>query len=170
MRKCSVYLSFVVCIMFGQAALGESMHFSTGGDNNTSWTITVSSQVAVLSFMNNEIDTADPSPDAVLDDLIDLPNMTLTNLQTTNISGLDLITATLVPENSPLTIRADVASGPAAADQVVMSADLVESGYLTVGTNFIAYSNAQDDLNNVSHLAGYSAVIDKCAAAEGMSL
>ncbi len=166
MRKCSLYLSLVACIIFSQAALGESIQFSTGGDNDTSWTITVSGGAAVLSFTNNEIDTSNPSPDAVLDDLIDLPDMTLTNLQTTSIGGLDLITATLVPDNSPLTIKADVASGPAAADQTVMSADLVEGGYLTVGTNFIAYSNAQDDLNNVTHVAGYSDVIDMFAAAD----
>lgn len=167
------YLLFSVllaCIMFGQAALGATMFFSTGGEHNTSWTITVSNQVAVLSFMNNEVDATIPFPDALLDDLVDLPDMTLTNLQATTISGFDIISATLVPDGSPLTVRADIASGPAAADQIVLSANIIQGGYLTVGSNFIAYSTVQDDLFNLSHLAGYSDVIDTFAAADAAGL
>ncbi|MEA1949788.1 MAG: hypothetical protein U9N87_00265 [Planctomycetota bacterium] len=151
--------------MFGQASFGDNIHFSTGGYNNISWTITMSGGEAVLSFTNNEIDTTEPSPDAAINDLIELPDMTLTNLLVTNIGGLDMVSATLIPIDPSLTINADVASGTASAGQVVMSANLMEGTFLSVGANFMAYSNVQDDLNSISHVAGYSDVIDVFAAA-----
>ena len=166
MLKHPVFLSLVIFIIFGQAAFGANMHFSTGGANTISWTITKTSGVAVLSFENNEIDASDPTPDTVLNDLIDLPDMTLTNQVVTNIGGVDFVTVDLVPIDPTLQIRADVAVGSVAADDIVMSADLIADGLLTVGANYIAYSSVQDDLNNVTHVAGYSNVIDVIAAAD----
>ena len=165
MVKHSVYLSLVVCvsiIFFGQAAFVASIGYSTLGNDSTSWTITKTGGVSILSFFDNEVDTSNPTPDTVLHDLVDLPDMTLTNVITL---APGLLQATLVPAG-PLQIRADVAAGSVAANTVVMSADLVDGGYLTVGTTYMAYSNQQDDLNNVTHVAGYSNVIDIFAAGD----
>ncbi|MBN2293408.1 MAG: hypothetical protein JXM70_13345 [Pirellulales bacterium] len=127
----------------------------------------MSGGTAVLSFTNNEIDTTDPTPDAALNDLIDLPDMTLTNLTLTNYFGIDMITADLVPSDSSLEITANAASGGVGSGQVVMSADITHGRFLAVGTNFVAYSDEQDDLGNIISLCpGYSDVIDAFAAAD----
>ena len=165
---------WVVCLcgVVGLAGVaGASLQFSTGGANTYSWTVTVSSGVPVISFENNEVDASDPSPDAVLDDFLDMPSMTLTGITPTTIPpGFNVITASLVPDGSPLTITSDVAVGPVPAATQVMSADVASGGFLTVGTNFIAYSNETDDLNLISYISGYSAVIDGFAAAEAAGI
>lgn len=165
---CCIFCSLlIVCCVDVLPAFGAYLvGFSTGGANNYSWSVTVSGGTAVLSFSNNQIDTSDPFPDAVLDDHIDLPSMTLTNIQTVVYPGFNIITASLVPDGSDLMIRADVASGPASAGDTVMRSQVMASGLLTVGSNFIAYSNQADDLNITYRLAGYSAVINGFVAAE----
>jgi hypothetical protein len=173
MLRKGFFISAVICLLSFMPAYVQadySVNFSTGGENLSSWTMTVTSGVAVLSFGNNEIDTSYPTPDPVLDDLIDLPSMTLTNLATYNIGGFDLITATLIPDGSDLTIRADVASGSVMAGQTVMSAAVATGGFLTVGKNFIAYSNEADDLDMTNSVAGYSVVIDEFAWADGQGI
>ena len=151
--------------------LGVSVGFSTaGGVGSHSWTVTVlGGPVVQISFENNEIDASSPSPDAVLDDLIDLPTMNVIDLQKINLGpDNDIIRATLVPlGGGNVTITSDVASGPATAGQAVMSASLASGGILVVGNNYIAYSNEQDDLDITSHVADYSAVIDGFAAFDG---
>jgi len=158
----SVVLVLSVAVPASAAIVG----FSTGGSKDYSWTVTVSQGTATLSFTNNEIDTCSPSPDAVLNDFIDLPDMLVSNLQWTNIAGMDIGTAILVPDGSPLTITADIASPPAGAGETVLSAAVVPGGIITVGTNYIAYSNVNDDLNISHYMSGYSAVLDEFASAE----
>ena len=148
-------------------ALGTTLGFSTGGSNNFSWTMTVSGNSVILNFENNEVDTSDPTPDAVLNDLINLPSMNLINQQTINLApGIDIITADLIPITTDVSLVADAASGAVLAGDTVMAATVGTGGVLAVGTNFIAYSNQQDDLDIQTYVAGYSAVIDGFAAAE----
>ena len=168
--KAAPWLVPLVCVCVSVPALGTySVGFSTGVGHSSSWTIEALGGSATLSFANNEIDTSEPTPDSVLDDVIELPPMSLTNVQSVTLPGpIEVITAILVPDGSPLTIAADVASGPAVADEIVMSAAVGEGGLLTVGTNFIAYSNPQDDLNIINHVGTYSAVIDGFVAMENL--
>ena len=168
-RKSLLILStLVLCACLSLPAFGSySVAFSTGGTNVFSWTATVSQGTAVMTFENNEINASSPLFDAVLADAIDLPDMTFADIQTVNIApGIDVAVATLIPDGSNLTITADVASPMAEAGDTVMSCSVVESGILTVGTNFVAYSNERDDLSIISHVAGYSAVIDGFFSAE----
>lgn len=166
-RKMYQVVMAVLCVsVFSTSAFATTLGFSTGGGNNFSWTVTISGGSGVLSFENNEVDTSDPTPDAVLNDQINLPSMNLTNIQASNVAGVDLITASLVPIASDLSLVADVDAGGALAGDNVMTASVGSGGFLTVGTNFIAYSNQQDDLNILSHIPGYSSVIDEFVAAE----
>ena len=169
-------LSILVGLTYVPALGTYSVGFSTGLANEFSWTVNVlSAQDVRITFDNNEIDTSEPTPDPVLNDAIDLPDMTLTNIATVNIApGVSLITAELAPlDDGTLTIISDVASGPAAAGQVVMESTIISSGgFVTVGTNYIAYSQDQDDLDVNHYVPGYSTVIDKFATfdAQGFAL
>ena len=153
--------------VFSVSAFATTLGFSTGGTNNFSWTVTTTGGAGVMSFKNNEVDTSSPAADAVLGDSINLPSMNLTNFQTLNIApGVDYITATLVPITPELTLVADIDAGGVLSGANVMTASVGSGGFLTVGTNFIAYSQQQDDLNIQSYVASYSAVIDAFVAAE----
>ena len=157
-----------VCALMVAPAWAGMLNFSTGGINNTSWTITVSSGSASLSFENNEVDDCVPSPDAVLNDYVGLPTMALSGITPGSFDpdgagpmpSINVITALLTPNNDPLTITANAASGGVSADTVVMRASVEPGGSLTVGTNFIAYSDPSDDLDIINYVNGYSAVID----------
>ena len=168
-KKSLLILStLVLCACLSLPAFGSySVAFSTGGTNVFSWTVTVSQGTAVMTFENNEINASSPLLDAVLADAIDLPDMTFAAIRPVNIApGIDVVVATLIPDGSNLTITADVASPTAEVGDIVMSCSVAEGGILTVGTNFVAYSNEWDDLNIISHVAGYSAVIDGFFSAE----
>ena len=168
-KKSLLILSILVlCACLSLPAFGSySVAFSTGGTNVFSWTVTVSQGTAIMTFENNEINASSPLLDVVLADAIDLPDMTFANIQTVGIApGIDVVISTLIPDGSNLTITADAASPMAEAGDIVMSSSVVEGGMLTVGTNFVAYSNEWDDLNIISHVAGYSAVIDGFFLAE----
>ena len=145
---------------------GTSIAFSTGESSDYSWTLNLVGGNAIISFANNEVDMSSPYPDPVLGDAIGLPSMTLTNIQTTPVMpGLTVITADLIAiDPAVLAISADIASGSVAAGDIVMTARAHNSGMLTVGSNFIAYSDQVDDLDVIQHVAGYSAVIDQFAA------
>lgn len=164
----SLSLLLVLSVLVAAPAHGTitSLGFSTGGQNNFSWTATATSGTVVMSFENNEVDASNPDFDPVLNDQINLPDMTLENILKTNVGGLDIITGDLVPDGTNLTIVSDVASGLIPAGTMVMSAEVERGGLLTVGTNFIAYSSDADDLDITDYTLSYSAVIDDFYAAE----
>ena len=159
----SALMALAVCALIATQSLGEySVGFATGDGYAASWTVTVNGGAAVLSFDNNMVYTCSPSPDPVLGDLVGLPDMLLSNIQTTNLGGIDILTADITPNGDPLTLT-DTAAG------LVMSASVDDGGLLTVGTNFIAYSNQDDDLDVTYHNAGYSSsVINGFAALDGL--
>jgi hypothetical protein len=172
MRNKKMFLTAVFCgmcvVLAAPVPADYSLAFSTGGGNAYSWTMTVSGGVATLSFSNNKIDACSPFPDPVLNDAINLPSMTLTNITSTPLPGFDIITAILVPNGSPLAIYADAASPPAAAGDLILAATVGNGGMLSIGTNFIAYSNVQDDLNVISYMSGYSNVLGGFVTAESL--
>ena len=104
-----------VCAIMVAPAWASMLNFSTGGVNQTSWTITVLSGSASLTFENNEVDTCAPWPDAVLNDYVALPTMALIAVTPSTfdpddagpLPAIDVITALLTPNGDPLTITAD---------------------------------------------------------------
>ena len=166
MGKSIVLLVALLAFVSSEAKGTYSLNFSTGGIDDYSWTVEVSGGTATMIFQNNEVDTSNPSPDPVVNDMINLPSMVMSNLQKTTVAGIEIITGDLTPDGNPLTITADVASSPAIANELVMSAAAGQGGLLTIGTNFIAYSSKQDDLNLDYILPDYSVVIDGFAWAE----
>jgi hypothetical protein len=163
-----VLLGVLGCL--ATSAFGTSIAFSTGENNNYSWTVNFVGGTAMLSFANNDIDMSSPFPDPVLNDHIGLPSMTLSNIQMVHLGpGFDIVTANLIAINpAVLAIAADVASGPAAAGDIVMTTHVRNSGMLAVGTNFIAYSDLVDDLDVIQYVSGYSDVIDQFAALDNL--
>ena len=161
MRKTSITLFAAIAMLGSQSWAMPSLQFSTVQGNN-SWTVTESAGAYTISFQNINVDASSPTPDPVLDDLIHLPDMTLSSIA----SSGGMIVAQLTP-SAALSVEADVA-GPAsvAAGDTVFTANVAPGSFLTVGTTFIAYSSPQDDLGIVAHTAGYSSVLDGLVTAE----
>ena len=159
-RKLVVVAVFVLGCFWVVPAHGAltSLQFSTGDpENDTSWTVSESGGVYTMSFANIVVNASNPGGDAVLDDVLNMPSMDLAGIS--DLGGI--ITATMVPVvGQDLTIVSDTGEG------TVMVADVHTGGILTVGSNWIAYSSVQDDLDIVSHTAGYSTVIDNFDAAD----
>lgn len=134
-----------------------SIHFSTIPGSSTSWTLTRVGSSVTMSFNNLEVDTASTGgSDAVLNDFVDLPTMTVTNL----VDFGTFFTATMTPTQS-LVIKSNV------DNSVKMTANVGLGGVMYIGTNYTAYSTQQDDLDITSYAAGYSTVIDQFAAVDG---
>lgn len=175
MQKSIVFtISIVISSLLALPAFGATIAFSTGGANDISWTITVTGGSAVLSFDNIEVDTSVPSPDPVLNDFITLPDMAMSDIIATVVDpdgagpfpAIDIITATLTPVNVDMSIIADVGDSTVPGGTTVLSATVKPDSTLAVGTSFIAYSGAADDLDLTGQELGYSDVIDEIAAAE----
>jgi hypothetical protein len=138
-----------------------SLSFRTGSEDDFSWTVSELAGTYSMSFTNIEVNASSVSGDAVLSDLVNLPPMTLANIEK---QPFGFITAEMVPVlGSSLTVAAD--SGDLAGS-TVMTATVGSGGLLTLGKNWMAYSQEQDDLDVTSREAGYSAVIDGLWVAE----
>lgn len=161
MKKITITLlicAFVVC----QAAAGPSFNFSTGPADELSWIVSKTDGIYTMNFSNIEITTSNPAGDAVLGDLVGLPTMELTGIHK---NMLGLIQATLVPTAASLmTITSDTGQGQ------VMAAGIGSGGALILGKNWMAYSLENDDIDVVSHQAGYSGVIDGLWLAEASGI
>lgn len=110
-----------------------------------------------MTFNNLEVDTSSGGlADPVLNDLVNLPSMNVTNL----VDNGTFYTASLLPvPGGVLTISDDLGSG------IKMTASIDDSAVtLFSGTTFTAYTVLKDDLDIVSYAAGYSPVIDAFAA------
>lgn len=154
-----ILVSILVGLIATPALAVPSLEFTTvpGLD---SWTLTDTGTIT-LSFTDDsiEVDTSNPSPDAVLGDYVDLPDMTVTSIW---IDIYGIIHATLTTPDS-LTIEADIASDTVSAGDTVMTASVSDGGILSVGTNWMAYSIPGDDLDIDSYTQHYSTVIDDFA-------
>ena len=146
---------FILCAVMSTSALAlPALHFST--ESGTSWTLSESGGTWTLSFTTDsmEVDQASTPGDPVLQDLVNLPSMTLSALQDYAL----FYTATLNPSGK-LTIN-----NPDDGGATVMTASMNPAKMVVIGTTYVAYTSDQDDLNIDSHTSGYSDVIDDFAA------
>jgi hypothetical protein len=103
-----------------------------------------------------------PADAVLLGDSVNLPTMALSDFDTPE-AGVLMVTLTPMGD---LTIQANAASGPVAAGDTVLTASVEPGSFLTMGTNFIAYSLVSDDLHVLSSAAGYGVVIPELAASQ----
>jgi len=149
-------LALIICTLLSTlASATPSIYFSTI-PNNSSWHLSKPGANWVLSFPANktEVDLPGP-PDALYEDHVNLPSMTISSINIENAT-LHTLSAVLTPSGT-LNIQNGVG---------VMTAN-VGQGYLLVsGSTFTAYPLLKDDLNITSTNAGYSDTIDELYAAE----
>jgi hypothetical protein len=127
------------------------LDFSTETDSTTSWTLSSPDGTNwTLSFGAGTIEADSPLGDPVLNDLIDLPSMTLGII--TNLGGGIIV--------APLNTTGSLTITPDGGGAAVMTAAVGNGGSLYIGANFVAYSAIQDDLNVTGSIALYSNVID----------
>ena len=159
-----ILLSILLALIAGPAAATPSLTFSVISGNTYGWEIVATdtggspaADVYTMSFANLEVDSTSLGVgDAVYEDLVGLPSMTLTIL-TDNGSQ---ITGLLAPTGS-LTLTDDTGGSG-----VVMTADVGPGGYLTVSNSIFAYQVIQDDLDITASVAAYSGVIDGFVSAD----
>ena len=153
MIKGSLFVLTASSLLAATALALPALDFST--NSGTSWTLaSADGSNWTLSFTPGsiEVDTANPSTDPVLLDLVDLPTMTL---DTINDAGMYL-TASLTPVGpAELTITDDTG-----ASGTVMTAAVGTGGSLVIGNTYVAYQMPQDDLDMLSYTPSYSATIE----------
>lgn len=152
-----VILSVLVAAVATPVVASPSLEFSTA-QGFQSWEVTAASGAVEIAFDNLVVDYSDPMPDNVVGDSVGLPTMAFSNIAVYNTPPLgDYIMADLTPlACQQLTITDDGAAG------LVMTANVGSGGTLLVGTNWVAYSNPNSDLSNITKtsLTYVSAVID----------
>ena len=134
-----------------------SAHFSTVPGTGFAWRLTRTSESWLLSFPVNssQIDSSSPSDASLFADYVNLPAMTITDLEDHGT----YFTATLTP-TGPFAI----VSNP--GEDTVLTASMAPRTALFTGTNFAAFSNIADDLDIIDYVPAYSLVIDGLAAGE----
>lgn len=139
----------------------HSVEFSTALGAESSWQLANVGGAWQMSFVNGATVADDSNPtDTVLQgDFVDLPTMVLSGFSTPDAG---VLMATLTPLGD-LTIRADTANGSVAAGDVVLRASVAPGSFLTMGTNYIAYSLVADDLQLLSFADGYGTAIPTLA-------
>jgi hypothetical protein len=161
-----IFLALVCAFAAGSAlANPTALSFTTPEGAGTSWTLSYQTDHWELSFDENKVVVDDSSPvdAALLGDYVNLPTMVLGNMSV--VSGV--LTATLTPVAGD---TLDIVDDDLLT--TVLTSDVAPGGYLTVGSNFIAYSAIADDLDLTYVDAGYSTVLDALADAEtdGLSI
>jgi len=155
MRK--LLLICILAAFWSHTALaGPSLYFDTL-PGTTSWTLTGDEGTYTMSFDNIYVTSTDPVGDAVINDFINLPDMTLSDI---GISE-GFVVGTLTPV-SQLTITDDAAS------QEVMTADLGTDSLMKIGAGFSAFYIEESDLTNIDGTDGYSVVIDSFIEADSL--
>jgi hypothetical protein len=99
-----------------------------------------------------------PPGDPVINDLIDLPSMTLGII--TDLGGGIIV--------SPLSTTGSLTITPDGGGASVMTASVANGGSLYIGSTYVAYSAVQDDLNVTSYTAAYSNAIDDFATYDAL--
>jgi hypothetical protein len=154
-----ILLTLVFCALMATPALAEpSLHFSSQGQST--WTLTnVGGGTFTLSFVADSmvVDTSIPTPDAVIDDWVNLPSMTLSGITDHGSYATGLLTP-----SGNLTIKSDTDS------LTKYTASIGAGTTLVVGSNYMAFSQIQDDLNTISSTPLYSAVIDGFVLYDGL--
>jgi hypothetical protein len=161
MKRISTVASLILLLAMPVWA-APSVEFSTAEGSPFSWQLANVGGVWQLSFAADStvVDDSEPADAVLLGDSVNLPTMTLSNIAT---PGPGILTATLTPLGD-LAIQADAASGPVAAGETVLTASVGSGTFLTMGTNYIAYSFVANDLHILSSAGGYGVVIPELAA------
>lgn len=138
-----------------------SAHFSTIPGTEFAWQLSRSGGNWLLSFPidSSQIDFSSPADAALFADNVNLPPMTITELQDHGT----YFTATLVP-TGPFAIVSDTSG------DTVLTASVAPRSAVFTGTNFAAFSNIADDLDVIDHVPAYSVVIDGIVAGEAGGL
>jgi hypothetical protein len=138
-----------------------SLDFSTKLGSPAAWDLRWTGTTWRLSFPTQAtiVDSTNPNDALLKDDFVQLPSMDLSGI----VDKGSYLTATLTPRG-PLTIQSD----PGGA--TVLRASLESGGTLSIGTNYVAYSNVDDDLDITFFNNSYGQVIPKLAADEKRGL
>jgi hypothetical protein len=135
----------------------NSLHFSTRQGAEYAWELSWTGTEWELSFVDDAIvvDYADPEDRDLAGDYVLLPDMTVTNLDDLN----GMLTATLNPTEA-FRIQSDTDGS------TVLTATMESGGMLAVGTNTVAYSQQNDDLDIGSYNETYGTTIPALVADE----
>jgi len=160
MRR-SVFISVVVLAATAHLQAESSSHFSTVPGTEFAWQLSRTNGNWLLSFPTNasQIDFSNPGDAVLFGDYVNLPAMTLADLQDHGA----FFTATLTP-TGPLAIVSNTGG------QTVLTASMASRSSVFIGTNYVAFSNIADDLNVIDHVPAYSLVIDDLVAGDAMGL
>lgn len=139
----------------------NSLHFSTRPGAEFAWELSWTGSEWQLSFVDDAIIVDDTNPnDAVLaNDYVLLPSMNVTELDDRG----GLLAATLNPREA-FRIQSDT------DDATVLTATMESGGMLAVGTNTVAYSQINDDLDIGSYNETYGTMIPALVADEERGL
>ena len=139
----------------------DSLHFSTKPGTDFAWELTRSGSQWTLSFAPEAIvvDNTSPTDAKLQGDFVQLPTMTITGLTD---RGSFLI-ATLNPGQS-LTINSDTDK------TAVFTASMKSGGMLAVGTNMVAYSQQDGDLDVKSFDKSYGVLVPTLGSAQAGGL
>ncbi len=138
-----------------------SLDFSTKLGSTAAWELRWTGTNWRLSFVRGAtvVDSSNPADATLDDDFVTLPTMDLSNVQDFGTH----LTATLTPRGS-----LEINSNP--SNSAVMMASVGSGGMLSIGANYVAYSNVQDDLNITFHNPNYGQVIPQLVADENRGL
>ena len=135
----------------------DSLHFSTKPGADFAWELTRSGSQWTLSFVPDAIvvDNTNPTDTTLQGDFVRLPTMTITGLTDRG----NFLVATLNPGQS-LTINSDTDK------TAVLTAAMKSGGMLAVGTNTVAYSQQESDLDIKSFDKSYGVLVPALGSAQ----
>lgn len=150
------------------ASAVNSLAFSTPQGAAFSWQLMNVEMTWQLSFMDDGaiVDNSSPADPIAQGDFVSMPTMVLSDL---TVVAPGILSGTLTPIED-LTIVSDTGDGGVSAGDTVMTASVAPGGFITAGTNFIAYSTRADDLDILEFAAGYGTIIPLLAANEASGL
>jgi hypothetical protein len=156
-------VSYIVlsAVLVSPAVAVPSFNFSTIPGYGPSWTIAPAGGGTYnLTFQQDArgIATTNPAPDTVLQDILNFPAMTLSNI----VDFGTYATGTLATVGN-LTITSNAPEGATPAGTVVFEASIQPGSAITFTTNLIAFDAIANDLNVVNYLPGYSTLLDQFA-------
>lgn len=147
--------------LLAQDDAAATVEFTTRLGAEHAWDLRWTGSRWTLSFVDTAIvvDDSDPDDSMLEGDFVLLPDMDLSAVQ--DHGGW--VTATLNP-TEPLQIRSNTNNA------TVMSARMETGGLLAIGTNHVAYSQIDDDLDISFHDSTYGTVIPLMADLDGQGL
>ncbi len=160
MKQLLLIMGMVLLLTTPLPAL-TSLDFTTKLGSPAAWDLRWTGTNWRLSFIRNGtvVDSSNPSDSVLEDDFVVLPTMDLSNIKDFGT----YLTATLTPRGS-LEITSNTGSA------TVMRASVGTGGMLSIGTNYVAYSDVRDDLNITFSDKNHGTVISQLVADEQRGL